>query len=181
MLRFLYLPSFLFLIPLAAWTSQAGLETQTVLEKSLLERIESLPDAEIKEIRTRAHFTEAYEISLLQPLDHKNQAAGTFRQKIFLSHVDYSKPVVLGTEGYAARGNGPQELSRILKSNQLIVEHRYFGDSKPEKMEWKYLTVAQAAADHHRIIELFKKIYKGKWISTGISKGGQTCLIHFPL
>jgi hypothetical protein len=67
-------------------------------------------------------------------------------------------------------------LTRILKANQIIVEHRYFGKSVPEKKDWKYLNIKQAAADHHAIVQLFKNIYNGKWVSTGISKGGQTTL-----
>ena len=178
MIRSLYFLPFLFLFSLTGWDPSQDCCAQTVVESSLLEKLGALPDAEIKKSRIRAHFEEAYEIHLAQPLDHKDPDAGAFRQRIHLSHVDFSKPVVMNTEGYAARGNAPHELSRILESNQIIVEHRYFGESRPETLEWKYLTVAQAAADHHRIIELFKKIYGGKWITTGISKGGQTCLIH---
>jgi hypothetical protein len=45
-------------------------------------------------------------------------------------------------------------------------------------MDWDYLTVRQAAADHHRIVGLLKKIYVGKWVSAGASKGGETVLFH---
>ena len=45
-------------------------------------------------------------------------------------------------------------------------------------MKWDYLTVSNAAADHHRIIEVLKLLYNGKWINTGISKGGQTTMYH---
>jgi hypothetical protein len=59
----------------------------------------------------------------------------------------------------------------------MFVEHRYFGESKPDSLiGWEYLTTAQAAADHKRVVDLFKSIYKGKWVSTGISKGGQTTI-----
>ncbi|NWG26926.1 MAG: peptidase, partial [Ignavibacteriaceae bacterium] len=58
------------------------------------------------------------------------------------------------------------------------VEHRYFGESVPDSIDWKYLTIEQAANDHHRIIETMKNIYEDKWITTGISKGGQTTYIH---
>lgn len=75
------------------------------------------------------------------------------------------------------------ELSKMLNANQIIVEHRYFGQSKPKPLEWKYLTTWQAASDHHRIVELIKIIYKGKWISTGKSKGGMAALflqVYYP-
>ncbi|PLX08152.1 MAG: hypothetical protein C0596_07585 [Marinilabiliales bacterium] len=35
-----------------------------------------------------------------------------------------------------------------------------------------------AASDHHIIREAFSDLYKNKWVSTGISKGGQTCLLY---
>ena len=41
---------------------------------------------------------------------------------------------------------------------------------------WQYLNTAQAAADLNRIVGIFKSIYKEKWISRGISKGGQTTI-----
>jgi hypothetical protein len=58
------------------------------------------------------------------------------------------------------------------------VEHRYFGESIPDSVQWEYLTVEQAANDHHRVVEALKEFYKGKWVNTGISKGGQTAMIH---
>jgi hypothetical protein len=82
------------------------------------------------------------------------------------------------TEGYMAPRNYVSELARLVKSNQVIVEHRYFDQSVPDSIDWQYLTVEQAAMDHHRIIKLLKKYYPGKWITTGISKGGQTAMIH---
>ena len=45
-------------------------------------------------------------------------------------------------------------------------------------MQWEYLTIEQATADLHAINQLFRNIYKGKWISTGISKGGETTLYY---
>jgi len=45
-------------------------------------------------------------------------------------------------------------------------------------MEWGYLTVEQAASDFHRVVELFKTIYTGKWVSYGASKNGSTALCH---
>ncbi len=92
--------------------------------------------------------------------------------------MDFSKPMVFVTEGYSANRNSKTELSIILGANQIIVEHRYFGKSVPENLDWKYLTIEQAAYDHHKIVELFKKLYNSKWVNTGISKGGQTTLYH---
>jgi len=81
------------------------------------------------------------------------------------------------TEGY----NGSyfrSELASLLNCNQIIIEHRYFEDSQPDTLDWRYLTGWQAATDHHRVIELFKPVFHGKWITTGISKGGETVMYH---
>ncbi len=45
-------------------------------------------------------------------------------------------------------------------------------------MQWQYLTTWQAATDQHRIIELFKPVFPAKWLTTGVSKGGQTVMFH---
>ena len=123
-------------------------------------------------------ITEAYEIFLDQPLDHKDPFGSKFSQRIYLSHKDVSRPVVLVTEGYTAGHNFVKELHEILNANQIVVEHRYFGKSVPDSMDWHYLNIEQAARDHHRIVELFRKIYPGKWVNCGWSKGGQTAIFH---
>lgn len=148
-------------------------------ETELFKKLKSFKEiVDIKPIRVDTTFKEGYEIFISQPVDHKNPKSKKFTQRIFLSHSDYSKPMVFVTEGYAANRNSKTELARILDANQIIVEHRYFGQSVPENLDWKYLTIEQAANDHHQIVELFKQLYKSKWINTGVSKGGQTTLYH---
>ncbi len=130
----------------------------------------------IRPIHVEKPYQTAFEIKFRQPLDHSNPTSLGFTQRLYLSHVDYNKPMVLVTEGYARDRNATYELSKYLRANQLIVEHRYFGKSVPDSLQWEYLKIKQAADDHMAIIKQFKKLYKGKWISTGISKGGQTSL-----
>lgn len=139
--------------------------------------LKSLPDIEVKEIKADKNFIEAYEIMITQPIDHNNPDGPKFKEQLFLSHVDKEKPMAIELDGYDVN-NRTSELSKILNCNQIMVEHRYFGESVPEPFDWKYLDFKQAAADAHRIIELFKQYYKGKWISTGISKGGSTVIFH---
>ncbi len=152
-------------------------------EMILFGRLKALPGVvEVKKLECDSLFKEKYLVVLKQQLDPENPAAGMFNQRIFVSHLDFSAPVVLVTEGYyadyASKPKYVEELSGMFKTNQICVEHRYFGKSKPDSIDWKYLTAENAAYDDHRVIELFKTIYSGKWISTGISKGGQTVLIH---
>lgn len=133
-------------------------------------------------IKVDSFFTEKYVLYIDQPIDHTNPNGERFKQRVFLSHLDFDAPVVFITEGYAANyGANPKhvnELSKLLEANQICVEHRYFGTSVPEPLNWDYLTVENAANDHHMVVEILKRIYDEKWISTGISKGGQTAMYH---
>jgi len=178
MLKISALLPILFLFPIISDHKVFKSASAWAQEADLTDKLQLLPQAKIKKIKAGGIFKEAYEIRLSQPVDHNRPNGAQFKQRIYLSHLDMKSPMVLETEGYAANRNYTKELTRLLKSNQIIVEHRYFGASKPNPLDWSYLTVKQAAADHHRIIQLFKKIYKGKWLSTGISKGGQTALFH---
>jgi hypothetical protein len=150
-----------------------------VAELSKIEKYikKKLPNATVKKLEAKDHFKEVYEIKFKQYLDHNNPKAGTFEHRIFLSHVDKKKPMLFVTEGYAGRQR-TYELSKILNSNQIIVEYRFNGASRPKNIQWQYLTNDQAMEDLHRIRKLFKKFYKKEWVSTGISKGGTTTLIY---
>jgi hypothetical protein len=139
--------------------------------------LKSVPGIEVVPVKTDNNFTEAYEIFITQPIDHNNPDGPKFKEQLFLSHIDKEKPMIIELDGYAV-DNRTTELSRILGCNQIMVEHRYFGESIPSPFDWKYLTIKQAADDHHRIIELFKEFYTGKWVSTGISKGGSCAIFQ---
>ena len=145
---------------------------------SILDRLKQvLPNATFQELDNGHHFKEEYIIMLEQPLDHNNPEVGTFMQRLFLAHYHENEPMLIVTEGYAAYPRY-YELSDMLLSNQLIVEHRFFGASKPDNYDYQYLTNDQASEDYHRIRTLLGEIYHEDWISTGISKGGTSCLIY---
>jgi hypothetical protein len=147
-------------------------------ESELYRKLKALPGVvEVRETRGDSQmFKESYEVMFEQPLDHQKPDGEKFQQRFFLGHSDYAKPVLLGTEGYAARGNSGGELQRILGGNQVTVEHRFFGRSVPSPVKWEYLTVKQSADDLHAIVTTLKTMYSGKWVSSGASKGGQTAL-----
>lgn len=151
-----------------------ALFSQSKLEMKLFE----LPDVIFKKIDTPRGFESAYELKIKQPIDHKNPVQGHFYQKVFLSHKGYDQPTVIATEGYNRNRNRMYELTRLLGANQLDVEHRYFGDSNPDTLDYNYLNFEQATADLHHINQIFRQIYKGKWVSTGISKGGTTTIFY---
>ena len=99
-------------------------------------------------------------------------------QEAHLHHAGEDLPMVFGPAGYGTSERSGQELARFMESNMLMVTHRYFKDAEPDPMDWEFLTIRQAAADHHRIVEMFKEVYTGPWVSSGASKSGQTSLFH---
>lgn len=120
----------------------------------------------------------AWEMSFEQPIDHANPEAGSFRQRVFVTDVDPSRPTVLVTEGYSRGRNYPSELATAIGANQVIVEHRYYGESLPDSMDYAYLNIEQAAADLHRIRTVLGAYFTGPWVASGISKGGQTTIFY---
>ena len=128
------------------------------------------------------YSTEKYVVTIRQPLDHKHPEKGSFTQRVVISHEGFDHPTVLVTEGYggdyALNPRYQDELAGLFHTNTVFVEHRYFSGSVPDTVDWQYLTAPNSASDLHLITTLFKQIYPQKWISTGISKGGQTALIY---
>lgn len=148
-------------------------------QSDLKNKIESLEGiVSVENIPPDSGYTEAFKIFIEQPLDHNYPDGKIFKQKFYLSHRDFSLPMVIELDGYNVNSNRENELASIFKCNKIVVEHRYFGESVPDSLDWKYLTIEQAANDHHKIIETMKNIYKNKWITTGISKGGETTMFH---
>lgn len=128
------------------------------------------------------YSTEKYVVTIRQPLDHKHPEKGSFTQRVVISHEGFDRPTVLLTEGYggdyALNPRYRDELAGLFQTNTVFLEHRYFSGSVPDTVDWQYLTAQNSASDLHLITTLFKQIYPQKWISTGISKGGQTALIY---
>ncbi|ACY19025.1 S28 family serine protease [Haliangium ochraceum] len=150
-------------------------------ERDIAELLAEVPGfVAVEELPARpGSYGRAFAIVLEQPVDHAAAEGARFQQHITLAHVDRDAPMVLASTGYHNYlGTTPSEPTYLLNANQVAVEHRYFGDSRPEPTDWSYLTVEQAAADHHRVVELLRPIYSGDWVSTGLSKGGVTSLLH---
>ncbi|MBT8316036.1 MAG: hypothetical protein HKP59_00260 [Lutibacter sp.] len=167
---------FLSISALVAGCKVVQLEPIEIL--SFQQQLEQIfPDAEITKIEAKDHFTKAFQLVLNEPLDHKDSTAGFFKHFVYLTHSGLDKPTVLVTEGYNARPS-TYELSKILQANQVQVEYRFFGKSRPDSIQWNYLKNDQAIEDYHQLVTKLKTLYKSKWISTGISKGGETVLIY---
>ncbi len=157
-----------FVQAVTAWSQPAA------LEKALF----NLPDVSFKKTEAAPGFEAVYELSIRQPIDHQNPKKGYFYQRAFLSHRSFEASMVIATEGYDRPRNRIYELTNYLEANQVAVEHRFFGASIPDSMDYSYLNLLQASSDLHRIRTLLGEIYRKAWVSTGISKGGQTTIFY---
>lgn len=148
-------------------------------EEAKLERaLFDLPDVSFKKIPTEPGAPPQYDIRVKQPLDHRHPEKGWFYQRLRLIHHGFERPVVMSTQGYQLN-TGKNEIEAILDANHLNIEHRFFGESVPDPLQWEYLTLEQVTADLHHVNQLFRNIYTTKhWVSTGISKGGQTTIFY---
>lgn len=147
-------------------------------DKLLLEReLYNLPDVSFTDVSKSGDQYLTYDLRVKQPLDHQDPERGSFYQWVQLRHRGFSNPTVIETHGYQM-STSKNEVEQILDANNIGVEYRFFGKSVPDSMQWQYLTIEQATADLHAVNQLLNQIYKGKWISTGISKGGQTTLFY---
>ncbi len=151
-------------------------------DQQVLERLKALPGvSDVQELKSTA-FENKYLLRLTQEVDPIHHQAGSFKQRIVVCHVGYDRPTILVTEGYdcnyALREGYQEELSKLLNANIVVVEYRYFDQSTPNPCNWDYLTVENSMYDLHHVNQTFRELYKGKWVSTGISKGGQTCMCY---
>lgn len=163
----------LFLVSIFLFSAQ--FDDEIKIEKFLSEQKEIT----YKKISNPKDKILKYELYIKQPLDWKKTKKGYFYQKVIYTHTGFDRPVLMQTQGYNIYDR-KNELQLILNSNDLNIEHRYFGESIPNSsvFNWKYLNLYNAANDLHHINEIFRKLYKNKWISTGISKGGQTTIYY---
>ncbi len=156
---------------------------QYYAQSGFTEKLKQLPDISVQEKDSSGSgFKACYILQVTQAIDHRKAQSGKFRQRVFLFHKSEELPVIFVTEGYEAnyaeRKGFREELSKIYNANLIVVEHRYFGTSLPDSINYAYLNLEQATADYHQIRQQLGTLYKGKWISTGISKGGQTALSY---
>ena len=165
------------LLILVAWLVSFSTSAGTLIEK-----VRTL--SEVSKVETLKSNDQLEKLVLFvnQQLDWQRRDVGDFQQRVVIKHRGFDKPTVMVTEGYgAAYALNPrytEELSTLLDANLIFVEHRFFLESTPVPCNWDYMTVANSAGDYHHIRQLFGQLYKGKWFTTGISKGGQTTLFY---
>ncbi|HZJ55118.1 MAG TPA: S28 family serine protease [Myxococcaceae bacterium] len=120
-----------------------------------------------------------FDLTFEQPVDRSNPAGPHFEQRLTLLYRDAAAPTVLEISGYFLPPPTRTELAALLNGNQLSVEHRYFGPSIPDPpVDWARLDIRQAADDHHAILLALRPVLTGRWLSTGLSKGGMASVFH---
>ena len=123
-------------------------------------------------------YLSQYSMFIEQPIDHNQPDGDTFQQRVSILFRGFDRPTILVTEGYFWSGFGDGEDFGInLNANMVHVEHRNFGESfNQDRGKWEYETIAQASADLHAVYQTLKPIFKGKWMSMGTSKSGETSM-----
>lgn len=147
----------------------------------LLHELRMLPGVTVREQPTEQPNAHYYVLYFTQPVDHNDPGQGTFQQEVSLLHRSdlATVPLVVETTGYADYiHDQPVELTRLLSANQVSIEHRYFGESRPVPTDWTKLTIQQMADDEQVIIQALRTIYRGPLLTTGGSKGGMTAIYH---
>lgn len=137
-----------------------------------------LPGVRFEQLTALEGNDGSWALRIQQPVDHNAPDSAHFYQRVYLTHRSFEAPTVLVTEGYERGRNYAYELAELLDANQIIVEHRYFGQSAPDSLNYRFLNIRQAAADLHRIREVLGALYPDDWVSSGISKGGQTTIYY---
>jgi hypothetical protein len=159
-------------------TQAQGVEA--AVSGDILAKLQSIPGVTVLEER-RSPFpgTRFFRLLVEQPADHAKPQGERFGMRVNLLHRSESAPMVLAGGGYGL-GNNPSraEPTALLGANQLTVEHRFFGNSRPASNDWSLLDIRQAAGDYHRIVQLFKPLYSARWLNTGGSKGGMAAVYH---
>ncbi|MBP5653882.1 MAG: hypothetical protein J6X33_00035 [Clostridiales bacterium] len=168
---------------------QTGPVDGATLEDKLnkLERVRSIEKMDVlrddKEGRTS--MKEKYVVFFDLPLDWNDPDKGTFPLRTIFSFVDDNATNTFLCDGYfiydmdVSRFDFRRDLSWFYNTNEVQMEHRFYGESVPEGLSidsldyWEYLTDENAAEDFHFVITQFKRILTGKCMFTGSSKGGQ--------
>lgn len=144
----------------------------------LIGKLRALPGvADATEQPTTTPGYRYYVLHFRQPVDHADPQGASFLQEVSLLHKDTTAPLIVWTTGYwDYELDATKEPTRLLGANQISIEHRYFGTSRPDPADWSKLTIEQMADDEHAIVSALRTIYTAAAIASGASKGGMTAV-----
>ena len=156
-------------------------ELRTILQQTgLFFDITEDPDTSIVKHKAELNYKEQYSMFYKQDTNHDDVGGDEFMQRVCILFRGFDHPTVLVTNGYAwSSFKDIKDLALNLNANMVCVEHRNFGMSyNQDQGKWKYQNAAQASADLHAIYLALKPIFKGKWMSAGTSKNGETSICY---
>ncbi|WP_329113052.1 S28 family serine protease [Streptomyces sp. NBC_01353] len=159
-----------------AGAGPAAAETGEYTATDMRQQLDGIPGLTVVSVGEKGGYPY-YTLTFTQPVDHRNPAKGAFEQRLTLWHKSTAAPMVLYTGGYTL-ATSTREITTLLDANQVSVEHRFFGSSRPDQVDWDDLDIWQEATDEHAVVEALKTLYTAKWIGTGASKGGMTQVYH---
>lgn len=196
MKRILSLFAFLFSLVL-------GLSAQTPMPQWTQDLVNLNPGVIDSIHRIAAHpdgpDTRTYIIYYNQPLEHAKPDGPHFHLRATMTVFNDADPTTAINHvycgGYAISTDLPDsifalgkkycamEIAHRYHANYISIEYRYFQYSSPDAC-WTNLDPLrsdEAAADFHHFFDALKKVLKGKWVMSGVSKGGITTLLqhHF--
>ena len=153
---------------------------EALTSTGLFSGIKENPDKEAMEKKKKGNldYLSQYSMFIEQPVNHNQPDADKFKQKVSILFRGFDRPTIMVTEGYIwSKFFDAEDIGINLKANMVHVEHRNFGESfNQDKGKWEYETSAQASADLHAVYQALKPIFKGKWMSFGTSKSGETSM-----
>ena len=176
-------------------------ESEDTIDRSLSIKDQILSLDGVVGIKELGYFSYGMEkasnflITFEQPLDWNDPSKGTFEQRVQYVYLGSDSTEFniggynLNSEDYLAYGPEFGILMGDRESNYIAPEYRFYGESKPEDLDfkkadyWEYLTNYNAACDFHHIATQLKRINSDDWIMTGGSKGGSAVLLqamYFP-
>lgn len=140
---------------------------------------------------------DSYVIYYHQPLAHTNPQGPQFPMRtlltvnnkkdpttavnhVFFSGYNIDRDYLDDPSALLRAGGCASEIALRYQANFIQPEHRYFDYSAPDQC-WTnldYCTAAEATEDFHALFEALKKVFKGKWAISGVSKGGITTAIQ---
>ena len=141
--------------------------------------------------------TRTYVIYYHQPLNHSQPGSALFPLRALITVFKDNDPTMAVNHVYASGYNiaevyGPDsafladkndcttEIAWRYHANYIQIEHRYFQYSAPSECWTRLddLRAEEAAADFHNLFVALKKVLKGKYVMSGVSKGGITTLLQ---
>lgn len=170
----------LYLVGLFAVAAACSSDEPPLTPEEVLDGLRGLPGVhDVTEMDTLSAGYHYYVLHFEQKVDHNDPESPSFLQKVSLLHRDESYPMVVYTSGYWDYYNDRVvELTGLIGANQISIEHRYFGESRPEPADWSKLTIEQMAHDQHAIVTALRQLYEGAFVTSGGSKGGMTAIYY---